>query len=76
MLSKTVFSCRREQIFAIFYNYFILKASLSTVPLFCLSFLTLAVPSAVVVAHFVEWLLPTPEVSGLNPVIGKIYIER
>ena len=24
-----------------------------------------------VVAQFVEWLLPTPEVHGLNPVIGK-----
>ena len=28
----------------------------------------------VVVAQLVEQLLPTPKVSGLNPVIGKIYI--
>ena len=26
---------------------------------------------AVVVAQLVEWLLPTPDVSGSNPVIGK-----
>ena len=31
---------------------------------------------AVVVAQLVERLLLTPEVRGLNPVIGKIYIER
>ena len=30
----------------------------------------------VVVAQLVEWLLPLPEVCGLNPVIGKIYIEH
>ena len=29
----------------------------------------------VVVAQLVEWLLPIPEVHGLNPLIGKIYIE-
>ena len=29
-----------------------------------------------VVAQLVEWLLPTPDIRGLNPVIGKIYIER
>ena len=28
-----------------------------------------------VVAHLVEWLLPTPEVHCSKPVIGKIYIE-
>ena len=27
-------------------------------------------------AQLVEWLLPIPEVCGLNPVIGKIYIEH
>ena len=32
--------------------------------------------TAVVVAQLVERLLLTPEVRGLNPVIGKIYIER
>ena len=26
----------------------------------------------VVVAHMVEWLLPTPEVRSSNPVIGKL----
>ena len=26
--------------------------------------------------QLVEWLLPIPEVHGLNPVIGKIYIEH
>ena len=31
---------------------------------------------AVVVAQLVERLLPTPEVHGSNPVIGKIYIEH
>ena len=31
---------------------------------------------AVVVAQLVEWSLPTPEVCGLNPVIGQIYIEN
>ena len=29
-----------------------------------------------VVAQLVKQLLPTPEVCGLNPVIGKIYIEH
>ena len=29
-----------------------------------------------VVAQLVERLLPSPEVRGLNPFIGKIYIER
>ena len=28
------------------------------------------------VAQLVEWLLPIPEVCGLNPVIGKIYIAH
>ena len=27
-------------------------------------------------AQLVEWLLPTPEAHGSNPVIGKIYIEH
>ena len=27
-------------------------------------------------AQFVERLLPNPDVSGSNPVIGKIYIEH
>ena len=31
---------------------------------------------AVVVAQLVEWLLPTPEVRCLNPVISKIYMEH
>ena len=31
---------------------------------------------AVVVAKLVEWLLPTPEVCGSNPVIGEIYFEH
>ena len=31
---------------------------------------------AVIVAHLVERSLLTPEVHGLNPVIGKIYIEQ
>ena len=31
---------------------------------------------AVVVAQFVEWSLPIPEVHGLDPAIGKIYIEH
>ena len=31
---------------------------------------------AVGVAQYVEWLLLTTEVHGLNPVIGKIYIEQ
>ena len=31
---------------------------------------------AVVVAQLVERSLLTPEVRGLNPVIGKIYIEH
>ena len=31
---------------------------------------------AVVVAQLVEWLPPTPDVCGSNPVIGKIYIEH
>ena len=31
---------------------------------------------AVVVAQFVERLLPIPEVLSLNPVIGKFYIEH
>ena len=31
---------------------------------------------AVVVAQLVELLLPTPEVRGSNPVVGKIYIEQ
>ena len=31
---------------------------------------------AVVVAQLVERSLPTLEVHGSNPVIGKIYIER
>ena len=31
---------------------------------------------AVVVAQLVERSLPTPEVRGSNPVIGKIYIEH
>ena len=30
---------------------------------------------AVGVAQLVEWLLPTTEVHGSNPAIGKIYIE-
>ena len=29
-----------------------------------------------VVAQLVEQFLPTPEVRGLNPVIGQIYIDR
>ena len=29
---------------------------------------------AVIVAQLAEWLLPTPEVRGSNPVIGKMYI--
>ena len=29
-----------------------------------------------VVAQLVEWLLPTPEVRGMNPSIGKIHFER
>ena len=29
-----------------------------------------------VVAQLVEQSLPTPEVHGSNPVIGKIYIDR
>ena len=29
---------------------------------------------AVVVAQLVEWLLPLPEVRGLNPVSAKIYL--
>ena len=29
-----------------------------------------------VVAQLVERLLPTPEICGSNPVIGKIYIEH
>ena len=29
-----------------------------------------------VVTQLVERLLPTPKVRGLNPVIGKIYIEQ
>ena len=29
-----------------------------------------------VVAQFVEWLLPIPEVRSSNPVIDKIYIEH
>ena len=29
-----------------------------------------------VVAQLVEWSLPIPEVSGSNPVIGKIYIDH
>ena len=29
---------------------------------------------AVVVAQLVEWLLPTPEISGSNPNIGKLYL--
>ena len=29
-----------------------------------------------VVAQLVEQLVPTPEVHGSNPIIGKIYIER
>ena len=28
----------------------------------------------VVVVQLVEWSLPTPEVRGSNPVIGKIYM--
>ena len=28
---------------------------------------------AVAVAQLVEWSLPTPEVRGSNPVIGKIF---
>ena len=31
---------------------------------------------AVVVAQLIEWLLPTPELCGSNPVIGKILIEQ
>ena len=31
---------------------------------------------AVVVVKLVERSLPIPEVRGLNPVIGKIYIEH
>ena len=31
---------------------------------------------AVVVTHLVEWLLPTLEVLGSNPVNGKNYIEH
>ena len=31
---------------------------------------------AVVVAQLVERSIPTPEVRGFSPVIGKIYIER
>ena len=27
-----------------------------------------------VVAQLVEWLLPTPEIRGLNPVISKFYL--
>ena len=27
-------------------------------------------------AQMAEWLLPTPEVRGTNPVIGQIYIEH
>ena len=30
-------------------------------------------PVAVVVAQLVEWLSPTPEISGSNPNIGKFY---
>ena len=32
------------------------------------------VPKAVVVAQLVEQSLPTPEIHGLNPNIGKFYI--
>ena len=31
-------------------------------------------PRAVVVVQLVERLLPTPEIHGLNPVIGKFYL--
>ena len=31
---------------------------------------------AVIVAQLVLWLLPTPEVGGSIPIIGKIYIEQ
>ena len=31
---------------------------------------------AVVLAQLVDWLLPKPEVSNLNPLIRKNYIER
>ena len=31
---------------------------------------------AVVVAQLVEWLLPTPEIPGLNPVIGNNVIYQ
>ena len=27
-------------------------------------------------AQLAEWLLPTPEVRGSNPVIGKMYIKH
>ena len=30
---------------------------------------------AVVVAQLVEWLLPTLEVQGLNPVIGELFVN-
>ena len=30
---------------------------------------------AVVVAQLVEWSLPTPEVSDLNPVMGKLLYQ-
>ena len=36
--------------------------------------LTLVPNWEVVVAQLVERSLPTPEVRGLNPVIGKIYL--
>ena len=35
------------------------------------SFLLIGDSRAMVVAQLVEWLLPTPEVHGSNPVIGK-----
>ena len=36
----------------------------------------LANVNSIVVAQLVERSLPTPEVRGLNPAIGKIYIEQ
>ena len=31
---------------------------------------------AVVVSQLAKWLLPTPEVQGSNPIIGKVFIAH
>ena len=31
---------------------------------------------AVAVTQLVEWSLPTPEIRGLNPIIGKLYYNK